>query len=238
MHRAFFRAAKMARISASFMLAMVSQISSLTVNNRCIHQPSLAFGLIFMAFLVAIYTICATRLNVVFVCLFFTLTIALICLAVSYWYIARGNDTVGGRLSKVRLLLCTNPSSAIRQATNAYTDWRSPYVCCLFPSMVLLDWPYARCRQLSTESPSRWSHWTIGQGKDIWWSLIRLEKRSERLWVSNLCECILYKHKMLHADLLQSMNSRVRLLIRAEEFKIVTRLIWANWYLSQVRKVN
>ncbi|KAK4076431.1 hypothetical protein H0G86_001580 [Trichoderma simmonsii] len=61
---------------------------------------SYAFGLIFTAVLVAIYTICATRLNVVFVCLFFTLTLALICLAVSYWCIAHGNDVVGGRLSK------------------------------------------------------------------------------------------------------------------------------------------
>lgn len=108
-----------------------------------------------MAFLVAIYTICATRLNVVFVCLFFTLTIALICLAVSYWYIARGNDVVGGRLSKVCLLLCTNTSSITRQATNVYIDWGSSYVCRLFPSMVLPNWPYARCCQLSTKSPSR-----------------------------------------------------------------------------------
>ncbi|KAL7958135.1 GPR1/FUN34/yaaH family domain-containing protein [Trichoderma compactum] len=37
---------------------------------------SYAFGLIFTAVLVARYTICATRLNVVFVCLFFTLTLA------------------------------------------------------------------------------------------------------------------------------------------------------------------
>ncbi|KKO99478.1 hypothetical protein THAR02_08417 [Trichoderma harzianum] len=77
-----------------------AEISSLTVNHGYTYQSSLAFGLIFTAVLVAIYTICATRLNVVFVCLFFTLTLALICLAVSYWCIARGNDVVGGRLSK------------------------------------------------------------------------------------------------------------------------------------------
>ncbi|KAH8812105.1 GPR1/FUN34/yaaH family-domain-containing protein [Xylogone sp. PMI_703] len=67
---------------------------------------SYAFGLIFTALLVAIFTLCALRINVVFFGIFSTLTCALICLSVSYWRmghgdIAEGNTTLkaGGALT-------------------------------------------------------------------------------------------------------------------------------------------
>ncbi|RFU24449.1 hypothetical protein B7463_g11889, partial [Scytalidium lignicola] len=61
---------------------------------------SYAFGLVFTAVLVAIYALCAFRLNVVFVGIFSTLTFALICLAASYWCIGHGNPSAGNKLQK------------------------------------------------------------------------------------------------------------------------------------------
>ncbi|KAI3113476.1 hypothetical protein CBS147333_2914 [Penicillium roqueforti] len=65
------------------------------------YYASFAFGLIFLAVLVSIYTICATRLNIVFFCLSFTLTFSVICLAASYWCMAQGKALAGERLTKV-----------------------------------------------------------------------------------------------------------------------------------------
>lgn len=63
----------------------------------------LAFFFIFMALLMLIYTICATRINVVFVLIFLSLIVVFSLLAAAYWNLGAGNEVLGNRLTVVSL---------------------------------------------------------------------------------------------------------------------------------------
>lgn len=61
-------------------------------------NASYAFFLLFMALLCLIYFICSLRTNLVFAIIFLTLIPAFICLAASYWQLAKGNAATAGTL--------------------------------------------------------------------------------------------------------------------------------------------
>ncbi|KAJ5594826.1 GPR1/FUN34/YaaH-class plasma membrane protein [Penicillium hispanicum] len=59
----------------------------------------LAFFFIFMALLMLIYTICATRINVLFVLIFMSLIVVFCLLAAAYWNLGAGDEVMGNRLT-------------------------------------------------------------------------------------------------------------------------------------------
>ncbi|KAJ5771435.1 uncharacterized protein N7511_003486 [Penicillium nucicola] len=68
-----------------------------------LHSPgytnTFAFFLVFMAVLMLIYTLCATRTNLVYVILFADLVVVFSLLAAAYWKLGRGDASAGERLT-------------------------------------------------------------------------------------------------------------------------------------------
>lgn len=54
-----------------------------------------------MGLLMLIYTICATRTNIIYVIIFASLVVLFSLLAAAYWHIGKGNEVLGNRLTVV-----------------------------------------------------------------------------------------------------------------------------------------
>ncbi|OQE14105.1 hypothetical protein PENSTE_c039G04297 [Penicillium steckii] len=68
-----------------------------------LHSPgfvnTFAFFFLFMALLMLIYTICATRTNLIYVCIFTSLILVFSLLAAAYWQLGQENEVLGNRLT-------------------------------------------------------------------------------------------------------------------------------------------
>ncbi|KAJ5099221.1 GPR1/FUN34/YaaH-class plasma membrane protein [Penicillium argentinense] len=68
-----------------------------------LHSPgfvnTFAFFFLFMALLMFIYTICASRTNVVYVVIFTSLVVVFSLLAAAYWKLGAGDEVLGNRLT-------------------------------------------------------------------------------------------------------------------------------------------
>ncbi|KAJ6014257.1 hypothetical protein N7540_008848 [Penicillium herquei] len=79
--------------------------SSTGTNNLAgLHSPgfanTFAFFFVFMALLMLIYTVCATRTNLVYVVIFLCLILNFSLLAGAYWELGMENEVMGNRLTK------------------------------------------------------------------------------------------------------------------------------------------
>ncbi|KAJ5241463.1 uncharacterized protein N7469_003054 [Penicillium citrinum] len=68
-----------------------------------LHSPgfvnTFAFFFLFMALLMLIYTICATRTNLIYVAIFLSLILVFSLLAAAYWQLGQENEVLGNRLT-------------------------------------------------------------------------------------------------------------------------------------------
>lgn len=82
---------------------MVRVITSLQYRPVSNYSP-IAFFFLFMAILMVIYMVCATRINVVFFLIFAALIVFFCLLAAGYWRLGLGDAVIGNRLMVVSLL--------------------------------------------------------------------------------------------------------------------------------------
>ena len=84
-----------------------------------------------MAILMAIYMVCATRVNIVFVSIFAALILVFALLAAAYWRLGLGDEIVGNRLTVVSLIALA--ISAPGPFSNRFNDLFLGRRCCFIP---------------------------------------------------------------------------------------------------------
>ena len=72
-----------------------------------------------------VYTICATRTNVIYVCIFTSLILVFSLLAAAYWQLGQENEVLGNRLTVVSLKIAFDSANGhIAESTSNKRNYR------------------------------------------------------------------------------------------------------------------